>query len=62
MYKLLVGLMVVSALGEMKLSLRDISDCYSQRHCILLEKKSREYLRLNWMPISMFPEQAKRFK
>jgi hypothetical protein len=51
MYQLLVRLMLLSALLQLGISVSDFSKCRS-RHC----------LKIDWRPISVFPEEAKRFR
>jgi|GEM_PF-852172 len=61
MYNLLVKLMVIAALLELGISLADFEDCHSRRCIFQLEKRSRDILKIEWKPISVFPEEAKRF-
>jgi hypothetical protein len=60
MYNLLIKLIIIAALAELGMSLRDI-DCHSRACVQQLEKRSRDVLRIQWKPISMFPEEAKKF-
>jgi hypothetical protein len=62
MYSLLVRLMILSALFQLGLSLSDISDCRSRQCLARLEKASRRVLNVEWKAISVFPEEAKRFR
>mgnify|MGYP001588554843 FL=1 len=56
MYSLLIKLMLVAALAELGMSVADLGQC-SSRLCLQnVEKKSRETLRIDWKPISVFPE------
>ena len=62
MSELLVKVMVLAALLELGMSLADIERCRS-RHCSRrLETLSREILRIDWKPISVFPEEGRRFR
>ncbi len=62
MYDLLVKLMVLAALAQLGMGLADIEVCRS-KHCLgNLEQRSREILNIEWKPISVFPEEAKRFQ
>ncbi len=62
MYNLLVKLMVLAALLELGISLADLEGCRSRACLVHLEKKSRDVLKIDWKPISVFPEEAKRFR
>lgn len=61
MYNLLVKLMVLAALLELGISLADFENCHSRQCIFQIEKRSRDILKINWKPISVFPEEAKRF-
>jgi hypothetical protein len=61
MYNLLIKLMVLAALLELGISLADWKGCNSRGCLLKLERRSREVLKINWKPISVFPEEAKRF-
>lgn len=56
MYTILVRLMLVAAFLELGLSVTDL------RNPTKLESASRKVLRVQWRPISVFPEEAKRFR
>lgn len=62
MYRLLVILMVATAIQQVGLSFKDFTDCKSRQCVRKLEVASCKILRLDWKPISMFPEEAKRFR
>ena len=53
MYNLLVKLMVVTALLQLGVSVANSLE---------VEKASRKVLQIDWKPISIFPEEAKRFR
>ena len=62
MENLLVKLMLIAALTQSGISLSDFRNCHS-RSCIqTLEKRSRDVLKVDWKPISVWPEEAKRFR
>lgn len=62
MYNLLIKIIFIVALAEVGLSLSKIENCKS-RACIQeIEKASRDVLRVDWKPISVFPEEARRFQ
>jgi hypothetical protein len=61
MESLLVKLMLFTALTQLGISLSRFENCHS-RSCIQeVEKRSRDILRIEWKPISLFPEEARRF-
>ncbi len=62
MYDLLVKLMILAALAQFGMSLLDIEQCHSKQCLRTLEQRSRDVLNIEWKPISVFPEEAKRFR
>jgi len=62
MYELLVRLMAISALTQLGISLSTLSDCRSRDCLIRLEKAARKAVEIEWKPISLFPEEAKRLQ
>jgi hypothetical protein len=62
MLTLLIRLMVLAALAQLGLNLTRIGDCSSRACLVQLEKASREVLKIEWQPISVFPEEARRFR
>lgn len=61
MYKLLIRLMLIAALAQLGISLKDFANCRSRECVSRIEKASREVLKVEWCPISVFPEEARRF-
>lgn len=62
MYSLLIKLMVLAALMELGISVSEFENCHS-RDCIQqVEKRSRDVLKIDWKPISLFPKEAQRFR
>ena len=62
MENLLVKLMLISALMQLGMSLSHFENCHS-RSCVQeVEKRSRDVLRIDWKPITLFPEEAKRYR
>lgn len=62
MYDILIKLILGISLLQFGLSLKDIGEC-SSRECIRkIEKASKEAARIDWKPISIFPEEARRFQ
>ena len=62
MYDLLVKLFLLAALSEIGMSVADFSNCHSGKGLSRLEKVSRDFTRIDWKTISVFPEEAKRFR
>lgn len=62
MYDIIVKLMVLAALLELGLSVTDLESCRSRDCLQKLERRSREVLKIEWRPISVFPEEARRFR
>lgn len=62
MNKLLIKLMVLAAALQLGLNLSDVTECYSRQCANRLERLSREVLQIDWKPISVWPEEAKRFR
>lgn len=61
MYDLLVKLMVLAALSQFGMSLAAIENCHSKQCLRAVEQRSREILKIEWKPISVFPAEARRF-
>jgi hypothetical protein len=62
MYKLLIFLMVTGAVVSFRRS-PGFETCGDQVECTkVVEKMSRKALTVDWRPISVFPEDAARFK
>ena len=62
MYDLLIKLMLISALAQFGISLFEAETCHSVQCAMKIEKASREVLKIDWKPISIFPKEARRFK
>lgn len=62
MYNLLLRLMLIVTLLQLGISLTDIEECRGRECAQKLEKAKNEVLKINWKPISVFPEEAKRFR
>ncbi len=61
MYDYLVKLMLFAALAEIGMSLFDFETCHTPQCLQRVEKASRDILKIDWKPISLFPEEARRF-
>ena len=62
MYNLLVKLMVITAIIHLGMSFKDFKNCHSRQCAQLIEKRSRDVLHVDWKPISLFPNEARRFR
>lgn len=62
MYRILVILILASALSELRLNKSDFAECRSRECFRKIGEASKKVLRVNWKPISVFPEEAKRFR
>ena len=62
MYQLLIKLMLAAALLQLGLSASDIANCRSRQCFQRLEAGARSVLHVPWKPISLFPEEARRFR
>jgi hypothetical protein len=62
MLDLLIRLMVLAALAHLGVSIANVAECDSAACFVRVEKASRDLLRVNWKPISVFPEEGGRFR
>jgi hypothetical protein len=54
--------MLLAALVELGVSVSELRDCHGRACLAKFEKRSRDVLRVDWRPISVFPKEAKRFR
>jgi hypothetical protein len=62
MYQLLIRLMLISALFELGIAVSDFKNCHSRQCLRHVEKASRAILKVDWKPVSVFQNEAKRFQ
>lgn len=62
MYQLLIRLLFIAALAEFGLKISDIGECRSRQCVKMLQMRALDVLRIDWKPISVFPEAAKGFR
>lgn len=62
MLELLIRLIVLVSLAQLGLGLTQFGNCKSRECSMRLEKASRKVLRVNWRPISVFPEEGRSFR
>lgn len=62
MYQWLARLMLIAALAQLGLSLKSVGN-YRSIQCVRqIQRASLEVLKIDWKPISVWPEEARRFK
>ena len=62
MYDLLLKLIVSAALLDLGITFSHTGDCSSRESRGRLDRAVRQVLRIDWRPISLFPEQAQQFR
>lgn len=62
METLLIRLMFITAIIQLGYAVIDFENCHSKQCVQKIEKASRDVLKINWKPIVIFPEEAKRFR
>jgi hypothetical protein len=54
--------MLIAALSELDISMKDFENCHSRQCVKMVQKKALAVLRIDWRPISVFSEEARRSK
>jgi len=62
MYNLLIKIVILAALVQLGMTLTELETCHSKKCLQKVERRSRDVLRIKWKAISVFPEEAKRFR
>jgi hypothetical protein len=62
MYNVLIKLIVVASLLELGLSFKNFGECSSRSCWSQFHRASHKVLRIDWKPISVFPEVGKKFR
>lgn len=62
MYNLLFKLYLITALMQLGISLTDLGSLSSLSNLKKIDQASKEVLHIKWKPISVFPNEAKRFQ
>lgn len=62
METLLLRLIFITAVIQLGYAVADFDNCHSRQCVQKIEKASRDVLKINWKPIVIFPEEAKRFR
>lgn len=61
MYNLLVKLMLITVLLQLGWTFSKFESCHSRECLVRLGRHSRDILKIDWKPISVFPKEAARF-
>lgn len=61
MNNLLIKILVTAAILDLGLSLKDL-DCHDRQCIAKLQKASLQVTKIDWKPISVFPEEAARLR
>lgn len=62
MYHLLMKLMLLAAIASLGMSYAGFFSCHSRACIQKVENRSREFLKIDWKPISVWPDEVKRFQ
>ncbi len=62
MYNLLLKFMLMATLWQLGLKLTDINNSRDRQCVQKLDQARAKVLKINWKPISVFPNEAKRFQ
>lgn len=62
MYQLLIRLMLFTALLQFGINVKEALRCNSRECSNRIERASQEVLKIDWKPISIFPEESRRFR
>ena len=62
MIRVLIFFMVAAALAQFGMTVSELSQCRSRECVQKVEKHSRDVLKIDWKPITLFPEEAKKFR
>jgi hypothetical protein len=54
--------MLMAALSELKINVSDFTNCHARQCMMMFQKKALDVLKIEWKPISVFPNEARRFK
>lgn len=62
MYQIPIKLIIAAALIDLGISFSQFEDCSSRQCWTQIQKSSRRATHIDWKPISVFPEEAKKFR
>jgi hypothetical protein len=61
MYSSLLKLILLTTLAAFGMSYAGFFSCHSRECLRQVDRRTRDILKIDWKPISVFPEEAKRF-
>ncbi len=62
MFRMFIFMLALATTEGLAVKISNRSQCRSRECLQQIEKQSRDVLKINWRPISMFPDEANRFK
>lgn len=62
MYGLLLKIILIGAFLQLGISMSDVMTCYSRKCTERIADHSKDILKIDWKPISVFPKEAKKFR
>ncbi len=62
MYNILIKLIIAAALIDFGISFAQLENCSSRQCWTQIQKASHKATHIDWKPISVFPEEAERFR
>jgi hypothetical protein len=62
MYALLIRLMLIAALIEFGISVSNFEKCHLRQCVMMFHARALDVLKIDWKPISVWPEEAKKFR
>ncbi len=62
MYNIIIKLIIAAALLDLGISFSNMEDCSSRGCWNQIQEASHKVIKVDWKPISVFPEEAKKFR
>lgn len=62
MYNVFIKLLLGAAILQLGLSIGKYGECTSREYLNRVEASARQVIKIKWRPISVFPEEANRFR
>ena len=62
MYHVLIRLFLIAAFLELGLTISDFTNSNSAKSANNIQQAKAKILKINWKPISVFPEEARKFR
>jgi hypothetical protein len=57
MFRLLIALMTLAAMAQFGMTVSDLKKCRSRACVQRIERRSRDVLKIDWKPISVWPSE-----